>query len=102
MAIDKKAGELIVGDRVFMGARGVRLTKVTHLQMWTELFTISFDRDQAVEGFIAPLVGMQTKGAASCAEERQQQPDWSVFTPLDLSRYSEEDLRRAAPLLYED
>merc|ERR1740139_1546655 len=31
-----------------MGTRGLRLTKVTHLQMWTELFSVCFDQDQSV------------------------------------------------------
>lgn len=85
LSVEKRAGELIAGEQVRMGTRGLRLTKVTHLQMWTELFSVCFDQDQSVEAFIAPHLGMQTKGAG-----------------IDLSQFSEEDLYQAMPLRYED
>ena len=32
----------------------------------TELFSISFDQDQAVQGFVVPMMGMQTLGESRC------------------------------------
>ena len=46
-----------------MGSRALPLTKVTHLQMFTHLFSLCFDSDRSVEAFIAPHLCMQTKGA---------------------------------------
>ena len=61
--VEKRPGELIAGDRVRMGSRALPLTKVTHLQMFTHLFSLCFDSDRSVEAFIAPHLCMQTKGA---------------------------------------
>lgn len=90
---EKSAAELSVGDQVFMGKRELRLTKVTHLQKWTELFSISFDRDQAVECFIVPMVGMQTLGERSAI---------ALINTFGLSQYSENDLLQAMPAIYEE
>ena len=46
------AGELAIGDRVFMGTRQLPLTRVSHSQERTELYGISFDLDQMVEADI--------------------------------------------------
>jgi len=100
-ARESVARDLAVGDRVLVGTREVRVTKVTHLEMWTELISISFDRDVAVEGFIAPLLGMQTLGEPHQARASNQEPS-AAFDLLGFSRYSAEDLCQAMPLRYED
>lgn len=90
---EKAAAELSVDDRVFMGTRELRLTKVIHLCKWTELFSISFDQDQAVGGFIVPIMGMQTLG---------ESPGNVLINTFGLSRYSEDDLLQAMPSIYEE
>jgi len=99
---EKKAADLAIGDRVLMGTRDLDLTNVKHLEMWTELFRISFDQDAAVEGFITPLFGMQTLGDPCQAGASSHQEPGSVFDLSGLPQYSEEDLRGALPLRYED
>ena len=59
---EKMAGELTREDKVFQGSVALPLVSVTSHRMGTRLFDITFDPDEPVASFNAPLHGILTLG----------------------------------------
>merc|ERR1712008_216055 len=98
----KLARELKKDDRVLVGSKERRLTKVSKFEETTALVELSFEPDLPVESFMVPDYGMQTRGEPLPGQDH----DWQMPDCLSLreswEHFSEEDLKQATPSVYED
>jgi len=106
----RRAGELRIGDKVVVGKKVRHLTNVTHAEERTELSSIFFDPDDAMEAFMIPSFGIQSRG--ELVQEMVEQPQQSTGDESNcsgvlqimnvFSQLTEADLLHALPTEYGD